>query len=285
MKIGFFATGVMRRLDFDGFVRWGAEHGFGSIDVGPEQADARAICDRHGMPIASTQGFASQPLSTDEVERASQMEQARRALDLAAWQSIPTVGMGTRRDPKATAAENLEIFKVTYGELARYAESKGVRIVFENWPNRGQNLATTPEAWEAMFAAVPSPALGLCFDPSHLVWQGIDWRRALREFGSRVYHAHAKDTEMLPEGMYRYGVYGPQLETAPRGTSGWFRYRLPGYGVVDWAAYVSTLHEVGFDGALTIEHEDNVWGFLTDPEEAKRGLLVGKRFLEQFVGS
>jgi len=283
VKIGFFATGVMGRLDFEEFVRWGAEAGFGSIDVKPEQANALLICERYHMPIASTYGFAAEPMQSDDVARSREMEKARKAIDLASEQGIPTVGLGTKRDPKLNAADNVELFKVTYGELARHAEAKDVKIVFENWPERGQRLASTPELWEAMFTAVPSPALGLCFDPSHLVWQGIDWQRALREFASRVYHAHAKDTEMLAKGSYRHGIYGPQLSAAAKGTSGWFRYRLPGYGVVDWAAYVSILHEIGFDGALTIEHEDVVWGWLDDPEHAKRGLLVGKRFLEQYV--
>ena len=283
MKIGYFATGVMRQLDFEDFVRWGAEHGFGSIDISPDQDNVRAICDRYHMPIASTYGFAIEPLVADDTERNKQIARGKQIIDMAQRQGIPTVGMGHRRDPSVDVAENLNLFKVAYGELAPYAEQKGVKIVFENWPNRGRNLAITPELWEAMFTAVPSPALGLCFDPSHLVWQGIDWHRALVEFGSRVYHAHAKDTEMIPEGMYRFGIYGPQVTQTAPGSQGWFRYRLPGYGIIDWASYVSTLHEIGYDGPLTIEHEDNVWGWLTDPEEAKRGLLVGKRFLELYV--
>ena len=161
--------------------------------------------------------------------------------------------------------------------------ARGVRLVFENWPQGGQRLAGTPELWEAMFRAVPSPALGLCFDPSHLVWQGIDWRRALHEFGPRIYHAHAKDTEIVAEPSYRYGIYGAQLAANKGRRSGWYRYRLPGNGVVDWAAYVSALIEVGFDGLLSIEHEDDVYGWLDDPDLARRGLIAGLRFLQRYV--
>lgn len=102
-------------------------------------------------------------------------------------------------------------------------------------------------------------------------------------FGWCIYHAHAKDTELLPEGSYRYGIYGPQLEPATPGASGWFRYRLPGYGVIHWPTYISALVEAGFDGVLSIEHEDNVYGWLTDPEQAKRGLVAGLRFLQSYV--
>jgi len=149
-----------------------------------------------------------------------------------------------------------------------------VKLVFENWPNGGKNLLITPELWDRAFNAVPSPALGLVFDPSHLVWQGIDYLRAIRDFGSRIYHAHAKDTEYLPEGQYRYGSYGAQTE---RGE--WWRYRLPGFGVVDWPTYLDTLYQVGFDGVISVEHEDNVWGAGDDSDRAKRGLILAQRFL------
>lgn len=283
MKIGFFATGVLRRLDVATFAAWGAAQGFGGMDIAPATPDQAAIARAHGLTVAATTGFVCEPLTRDPAERERQQALGRAAIDQAAADGVACVGVGSRRDPSASAQENLELFSLAYAPLAEYAASKGTKLVFENWPQGGQRLASTPELWAAMFAAVPSPALGLCFDPSHLVWQGIDWQRALREFAPRVYHAHAKDTEILAEGTYRYGIYGPQLAPAPPGTSGWFRYRLPGYGVIDWAAYISTLVEIGFDGVLSIEHEDNVYGWLTDAEQAQQGLVAGLRFLQTYV--
>jgi sugar phosphate isomerase/epimerase len=283
MKIGFFGTGTMGKLDLPAFALWGKENGFGEINVPWNRDDARAIADQAGLDIWSTYGQAAQPISADEREREAQIAQGKQALNIAAQQGIPTVQFGHRRDSTVSARENIGLFQLGFEPLARHAESVGVKIVFENWPNGGNNLAITPELWDAMFTAVPSPAIGLCMDPSHLVWLGIDYLRATRDFRDRIYHAHAKDTEFLPEGSYRYGLYGAQLDVPAAGPWHWWRYRLPGYGVVNWPAFISTLSEIGYDGPLTIEHEDDVWGWLTDAERAKRGLVLARKFLENYV--
>lgn len=278
MKLGFFPTGIMRQLDFEELARWGAEHGYRAMDVPPDREGTRAICDRYGLQVNSTSGLYGDPIKADDREREQQVDLIKSAIDLAAAQGIPTVSTGHRRDPSVGAADNVRLFQLAYEPLAAHAERKGVKLVFENWPNRGLNLMITPELWDRCFSAVPSPALGLCFDPSHLVWQGIDYLRAARDFGARIYHAHAKDTELLPEGMYRYGIYGPQTET-PQGSAGWWRYRLPGFGVVSWPTFVDTLYQVGFDGVISVEHEDHVWGWTKDPELAKRGLVLAQQVL------
>jgi sugar phosphate isomerase/epimerase len=278
MKLGFFGTGVTQQLDFAEFARWGSEHGFRAMDVPPDRPGTRAICDRLELQVNCTTGLYGNPITRDDREREEQLARLRQAIDLAATQGIPNVSAGHRRDPSLTAPENIHLFQLAYQPLAAYAEQKGVRLVFENWPNGGLNLMITPELWDHAFNAVPSAALGLVFDPSHLVWQGIDYLRAARDFGSRIYHAHAKDTELLSEGQYRYGIYGPQTET-PVGSAGWWRYRLPGFGVVDWPKFIDVLYQVGFDSVISIEHEDHVWGFTRDAERAKRGLLLTQQLL------
>jgi len=278
MKLGFFPTGLLSRLDLEEMIRWGAEHGYQAFDVPPDREGTRALCDRHGLQVNSTSGLYGNPITVDDAQREGQIGLLKKAIDLASSQGIPTVSTGHRRDPSVGAEDNVRLFRLAYEPLAAYAEARAVKLVFENWPNRGQNLMITPELWDRAFNAVPSAALGLCFDPSHLVWQGIDYLRAARDFGSRIYHAHAKDTELLPEGMYRYGIYGPQTET-PKGSAGWWRYRLPGFGVVDWPRFVDTLYQVGFDGVLSVEHEDHAWGWQTDPELAKRGLVLAQQSL------
>jgi sugar phosphate isomerase/epimerase len=126
------------------------------------------------------------------------------------------------------------------------------------------NMGGSPDTWDAWFKAVPSKALGLEFDPSHLYWQGIDHIRALREFKDRVYHVHAKDTEMLPEKRYRGGVNGD-----------YYRFRIPGYGEINWAQFISALNEIGYDGGVAIEHEDMVyWN-----DKFDEGLIRGHRVL------
>lgn len=276
MKLGFFPTGVLQKLDFAEFAQWGAQHGFQAMDVPPDRPGTVEICARHGLEVRCTSGIYGDPLKADERERERQIEIIKQAIDLAAAQGVACLSTGHRRDPSVSAADNLRLFQLAYQPLATYAEQKGVKLVFENWPNRGQNLMITPELWDRAFNLVPSPALGLVFDPSHLVWQGIDYRRAIHDFGARIYHAHAKDTELLPDGQYRFGIYGPQVTD---GAAGWWRYRLPGFGVVDWPKYLDALYQVGFDGVISIEHEDNVWGWTRDPERAKRGLLLARQIL------
>ncbi len=110
-----------------------------------------------------------------------------------------------------------------------------------------------------------------------MAWLGIDYLRAAREFGSRIYHAHAKDTEFLPEAQYRFGVIGAERGRIGQGT---YRFRIPGFGVIDWPAYITTLLEVGYDGPLVVEHEDPFWSARTDPtHDALKGLVLAQRFL------
>jgi sugar phosphate isomerase/epimerase len=175
--------------------------------------------------------------------------------------------------------ENITIFRELFTPLAAHAEAKDVKLAFENWPRNGTMLATTPEMWDAMFNAVPSPALGLCYDPSHLYWQGIEYIQPIWDFRDRIYHAHAKDTEILPAARNCYGIYGRQLsETAQ---PNWWRYRLPGYGEVDWHRYVDTLYQIGYDAVLSVEHEDPVWS--VPSERALRGLQLARRFLKPML--
>ncbi|GCE04685.1 sugar phosphate isomerase/epimerase family protein [Dictyobacter aurantiacus] len=150
---------------------------------------------------------------------------------------------------------NIQLFADRFGPVAEIAEKRGVKIAFENWmsvhgrlPFKPVNIGGSPDTWDAMFKAVPSRALGLEFDPSHLYWQGIDHIRALREFKDRIYHVHAKDTEMLPERRYRGGVNGD-----------YFRFRIPGYGEINWPQFISALDEIGYTGDIAIEHEDPVY--------------------------
>src|SRR5438093_1068452 len=117
----------------------------------------------------------------------------------------------------------------------------------------------------------PSPNLGLNFDPSHLIWQHIDYVRAIRAFAKRIIHVHAKDTRIDRDRLYATGILG----------LGWHTAKLPGLGEVDWGAFFAALTDAGYQGAVCIEVEDRAFeGSLAD---RKRSLRQSKRFLEQFV--
>jgi sugar phosphate isomerase/epimerase len=173
---------------------------------------------------------------------------AGSAFGMHFW-GMPGVGDG---HPTNRVADNLRIFQEVFTPLAAFAEDHGVRIALETAGRGGPegNLAHAPELWDAIFEAVPSPALGLSFDPSHLVWLQIPHPpEVIRAYGSRIYHVDGKDTEILYSRLWRQGILG----------SGWWRYRLPGLGSLDWAAIISALREVGYDDILAIENEDPVY--------------------------
>jgi sugar phosphate isomerase/epimerase len=185
-------------------------------------------------------------------------------------------------DRSKTPFENLKVYKEVFGEYAKAAEGEGVRIAVENcphwvgYPTPVGNIAFSPEMWDAMFGEVPSKAVGLEFDPSHLVWQGIDYLKALVEYGGRVYSFHAKDTEILKDGLYRYGVIGKQIGKESEWDAGWWRYRIPGFGEVNWKGVFNALYEIGYNGPMVIEHEDPVF----DGARREEGLRMGLRFLK-----
>src|SRR5919206_59608 len=151
-----------------------------------------------------------------------------------------------------------------YAPLAEHAARGNVKIAIENWPGPRINyLATTPVGWARLFEMVPAPNLGLNVDPSHLIWQGIDHEQALRAVADRVFLAHAKDTEIFAERLQQVGYFG----------RGWWTYRLPGHGRIDWRHWLALLAEVSFDGVVSIEHEDRDWGSPDgSPERRREGL-------------
>jgi sugar phosphate isomerase/epimerase len=150
----------------------------------------------------------------------------------------------------------------------------------EGWPGPAPSYPTlgyTPEVLRAMFRAVPSAALGVNYDPSHLVRLGIDYRRVLDEFKDRIYHVHGKDTALLPEAQYLYGHQPPVLDQPPSFGGGAWRYCVPGDGLVDWGQVAFALYQVGYAGCVSIELEDaRFWGTL---EKEQAGIARAYRHL------
>lgn len=147
--------------------------------------------------------------------------------------------------------------------LAEYAAGKGVKIACENWfATLLQGLAE----FELLFEAVPNPSFGLNYDPSHLLWQGCDYLGGVEQFASRIFHTHAKDTEINDRVLARVGNQA----------SGWWRYCIPGYGRVAWGEYIATLRRCGVDNVLSIEHEDGALG-------REEGFVRGLGYLRLFA--
>jgi len=142
----------------------------------------------------------------------------------------------------------------------------------DQWPG-GQNLMTTPDIWRKVFEILPSPNLGLNYDPSHFVWQMIDYIQPLYEFKDKIFHVHFKDVKIHPDKLNRYGIMAYPLS--------YMSPKLPGLGDVDWGGFVSALTDIGYDGFACIEMEDRA--FESSRERMVDSLRLAKRYLEQFV--
>ena len=142
----------------------------------------------------------------------------------------------------------------------------------DQWPG-GQNLMTTPAIWRKVFEILPSPNLGINYDPSHFVWQMIDYIRPLYEFKDKIFHVHYKDIKLYPDKLREVGIMAYPLD--------FMSPKLPGLGVVDWGKYVSALTDIGYDGYTCIEVEDRA--FEGSREKVLDSLRLSKRYMEQFV--
>jgi sugar phosphate isomerase/epimerase len=126
----------------------------------------------------------------------------------------------------------------------------GLRYAFEVHP--GQIAFDLYSAERALQAVNGREEFGFTFDPSHLVWQGVDPVEFLRRFPDRIYHVHVKDVVLTLNG--RSSVLNSYL---PHGDArrGW-HFRAPGHGGVDWEAVIRALNEIGYDGPLSVEFKD-----------------------------
>lgn len=287
MQIAFATLVGTEPLPFADLVVWSAANGIAALEVNtgptypvigdvafPGHLDLETIVrdgpdgvhqllNQYGVSIVSLAPMINL-LTADPLVRESRIAQMQLTIDAAAVLGVDTVvtfagsshgmyfqglpGMEPGH-PSSQIAANLDLFGRVYGPLATYAAERDVRIAFETAGRGGGegNIAHSPELWDAMFAAVPSPALGLSFDPSHLVWLQIpDVCGVIRSYADRIYHFDAKDTEIVPEVLARQGIFG----------SNWWRYRLPGSGQLDWAAIISTLRDIEYNGPISIENED-----------------------------
>ena len=217
-------------------------------------------------------------LSSDKGKRADAIARNGEYIRAcAAHGSINHFAIMLPEDPGRPRKENFGYMVESYGELAPVLESNNARIVIEGWPGPGA-LCCTPEAYRAFFKEIPTTAMGVNYDPSHLVRQGIDPIRFLEEFVDRVYHFHGKDTEILSEGLYEFGHEQPATfaKRIPYGEQAW-RYTIPGHGVVRWVEILRVLEKGGYSGCISIELEDA--NFRGAAEDEQLGILQGARFL------
>ncbi len=307
MKLGFL-TACLPQLSLENIVKWAAEKGFHSLELAAwpvasdrdyqaQQIDAanfnkddayrvQELFNKFNMTI-SAMAYYDNNLHPNLELRKSFLDHLKKVIDTAALLNVKLVGTFVGGRPDKSPAENMKEIGDVFRDLCKYAYDKDVNIMIENCPMENWvkfglpgNYAYSPELWDTLFNEVPADNFGLNFDPSHLYWLGIDYIEAVKEFAAKIFHVHAKDTEMLDQGMYRYGIFGKQIDPTPW-KSGWRRYRIPGFGEIDWMRLITTLQEHGYNDVLSIEHEDPVWE--GSEEKVKAGLLLGFKHLSQFI--
>jgi len=248
--------------------------------TGPVLERVKEALRRTGLDLAVIQSVQNHIAPDPEARRRANADFAKTiqaAATLGAKFVSTTSGTIPGKPLEEQAAEIARVYTQNYFPLC---EKHKVRIVWEPWAG-GPNIATGPAGYEALFQALgDTPYVGIQFDPSHLVWQFMDPIQTMRDFIGRIWAVHLKDTEIRWPLLRKVGIQ-------PLNHARWWRFRLPGMGEVDWAAFFTVLMEAGFEGPMNIEHEDNFygWPYAGDefPEDYKTGFRVALRYLRQFV--
>ena len=275
MKLGLRIPDAMSRLPLAEVVSFATGAGLEVLDLPRFSPEAVRLCREHGLDIGSVDGVdTGRLISGDDAVREQAVQELLRQIETMAANDVNVLFLClVPDDDRQTIARSLELFKNSFPTIAATCEASGVRIALEGWPGPPpfyHTLGYTPEVWRAMFEAVPSAALGLCFDPSHLVRLGIDYMRVLDEFKDRIVHCHGKDTALLSEAQYLYGHLPPALDVAPEFSDGSWRYCIPGTGAVHWASVAFALEQAGYEGCVSIELEDARYD--GSPEKERQGV-------------
>ena len=229
----------------------------------------------------SSLAFYPNTLDSDLDKREANIAHLKNVITASALLGVNTVTTFIGRDQNKTVQDNLEIVKEVWPSIIRHAEEKQVKIAIENcpmlfgedqWPG-GQNLMTTPVIWKQIFEILDSDYLGLNYDPSHFVWQMMDYIQPLYDFKDKIFHVHYKDIKLYPEKLKEVGVMAYPLS--------YMSPKLPGLGDVDWGKYVSALTDIGYEGCTCIEVEDRA--FEGSKERVLDSLKLSKKYMRQFV--
>lgn len=246
------------------------------LDVGA----VNELLDRHRIAISGL-GYYPNPLTPDAEEAERSVTHLRQVINAAAALGVGRVNTFVGRDWTKSVDDNWPRFVETWTTLIQYAEEQDVRVGIENcpmlftadeWPG-GKNLAISPAVWSRMFESIPSSHFGLNYDPSHLVFQQMDYLAPMREFIDRIFHVHAKDVRVDRHRLDRVGILAhPNDYHAPK---------LPGMGDVDWGHFFSVLTDAGYQGPVCVEVEDRAYEGSLD--RRRLALRQSHTFLRNFL--
>jgi sugar phosphate isomerase/epimerase len=243
--------------------------------------EIHSLVEKTGVQISAL-GYYPNCLSPDEQEAARSVEHLKKLLQAASDLGLGTVTTFIGRDYTKSVEDNWPRMLETWRPIVEIADRLNLKIAIENcpmlfsadeWPG-GKNIATSPKIWSRLFDDIGSPNLGLNYDPSHMVWQQMDYLKPIRDFADRIFHAHAKDVRLDRHRLDDVGIMAHPLE--------YHTPKLPGLGEVQWGKYFSTLQDAGYSGPVCVEVEDRAYeGSLQDRQNSLR---QSYRYLKNFVG-
>lgn len=262
---------------------WAAQNGFSHIDIATADAESVDQLKSNGLAIGTADLLHfTKLLSKDTGERkdliAQNVAYLKEAAGLGVTIFFTCILPG---DPAAERSANYKLAVEVYAPLAEAADKAGARIAIEGYPGGCPSyagLCTTPETCRAILKDIPSKSIGWNYDPSHLIRLGVDHVRFLNEFVDRVWHVHGKDTELMPEALYEYGLFQPAALTGAHGFGQHvWRYTIPGHGTARWTEIFTILKANGYTGKISVELEDE--HFNGSEEGEKAGFLHSLTFL------
>lgn len=274
-----FVSAIVPELPLASVMNWAAELAYDCVEVmcwPPGKADRRyagvthldVTCDHSRLQAQLAQamestgitvsglGYYPNCLAADEAESRQCVVHLEKVIRAAGQLGISLVNTFIGRNPGLSLDANWSRMLLTWRPLLQLAEDCGVRIGIENcpmlftrdeWPG-GKNLAVSPAIWRRLFADLPNANLGLNYDPSHLVWQQMDYLQPLREFADKIFHVHLKDALVDRQQLNAVGILAHPLE--------YHSPRLPGRGQIDWREFMESLQASGFQGPACVEVED-----------------------------
>ncbi len=303
MKLGLISA-ILGDLSFEEMIDFLAENGLECVEVacwpqgkaerryaGVSHIDVTALddekcayiqdyCRNKGVEISSL-AYYPNTMDQDIEKRNTYINHLHSLIDASAKLGVNMITTFIGRDPKKKVSENLELVKEIWPPILEHAKEKGVKVAIENcpmlftedeWPG-GQNLMTTPAIWRKVFDILDYDNLGINYDPSHFIWQQIDYIRPLYEFKNKIFHVHYKDIKVYQDKLADVGIMATPLQ--------YMSPKLPGLGDVDWGKYVSALTDIGYTGCTCIEVEDKA--FEGTVEDAKKAVVLSAKYLRNFV--
>jgi sugar phosphate isomerase/epimerase len=303
IRLGFVSA-ILGDQSFDEVIDFAAESGFSCVELmcwpsgkadrkyaGVTHVDVASLDDNELAKIknklaerniaVSGLGYYPNPLHPDKVKADFFIDHIKKVINAAVSLDLGVINTFIGADPGKHDDDNFAKFREIWPPIVQYAEQRNIKIGIENcpmfftkdeWPS-GNNLAHSPAIWRKMFETIPSGNFGLNYDPSHLVWQMMDYVKPIFEFRDKIFHVHLKDARILRERINEVGILTTPLNLHTP--------KIPGLGDIDWGKFFSALYEVGFDGSACIEVEDK--SFEGSVENRKTALIQSRNFLRQFV--